>query len=85
VLRHWRSGEIDIALANSVESLENLFAMVGEEGRGLLTRTPLVVVSERMLPLVRRLGFEREPVVAKNATDEAVLSALLAWKRSGAC
>jgi uroporphyrinogen-III synthase len=85
LLQRWRSGDIDIALANSAESLENLSAMVGEEGRGLLRQTRLLVVSERMLPVVSRLGFAREPLVAENATDEAVLGALVAWKRSTAC
>jgi uroporphyrinogen-III synthase len=81
LLQRWRSGQIDIVLVNSAESLENLFRMLGERGRGLLTATQLLVASDRILPLARKLGFEREPVVAENATDDAVLNALLNWKK----
>ena len=80
LLQRWRAGEIDIVLVNSAESLENLVAMLGQRGRKLLTGTQLLVASERIVPLAAKLGFEREPVVADNATDQAVLHALLCWK-----
>ena len=80
LLQRWRAGEIDIVLVNSAESLENLVAMLGQRGRELLTGTQLLVASERILPLAAKLGFERQPVVADNATDQAVLHALLRWK-----
>jgi hypothetical protein len=54
--------------------------MLGQRGRELLTGTQLLVASERILPLAAKLGFELEPVVADNATDQAVLHALLRWK-----
>ncbi len=81
LLQRWQAGEIDMVLVNSAESLENLFEMLGERGRGLLTSTQLLVASDRMLPLAVKLGFIRAPVVADNATDEAVLDALLNWKK----
>lgn len=79
----WRDGDIDVVQVNSVESLENLFAMLDEPGRALLRETPLLVVSERMVPVSERLGFSREPLLAANATDDAVLDTLLAWARAG--
>jgi uroporphyrinogen-III synthase len=79
LLQAWRSGEIDLVQINSVESLENLFAMLDEEGQALLRETPLLIVSERMIPVVTRLGFTQAPLLAANATDEAVLAALLDW------
>ena len=75
----WRAGEIDVVQVNSVESLENLFAMLDDEGKALLRDTPLLVVSERMLPVAGRMGFRSPPVLAANATDDAVLDALCAW------
>jgi hypothetical protein len=33
-----------------------------------------------MLPLLEQSGFKRPPVLAENATDEAVLKALVAWR-----
>ncbi len=80
VVEAWRAGGIDLVQVNSVESLENLFAMLDDEGRALLRETPLLVVSERILPVAERLGITRPPLVAANATDEAVLAALLKWR-----
>jgi len=80
LLAEWRAGAIDIVVVNSAESLHNLVAMLGAEGGELLRRTPLLVVSERMLPLAQQLGFEQPPVLAGNATDDAVLETLLTWQ-----
>lgn len=80
LLRSWRAGEIDIVLVNSAESLTNLAAMLGEQGKPLLTATQLLVASDRILPLARKLGFRHQPVVAENATDRAMLDALLDWQ-----
>ena len=75
----WRKGKINVVQVNSVESLENLFSMLDHEGRVLLRKSPLLVVSERMLPVAERMGFARPPILAADATDEAVLDALCAW------
>ena len=75
------AGQIDIVLVNSVESLENLFTMLDDAGRALLRQTPLLVVSERMLPVAERLGFVLPPILAANATNDAVLDALIEWRR----
>lgn len=83
LLAQWRSGAIDIVVVNSGESLRNLVALIGEAGLALLRGTPLLVVSERMLPIARELGVESSPVVAENATDAAVLQALLIWRKVG--
>ncbi len=81
LVQAWREGRIDVVQVNSVESLENLFAMLDDAGRALLRQTPLLVVSERMLPVAERLGFVMPPILAANATDDAVLDALIAWRR----
>jgi len=75
----WRAGKIDVVQVNSVESLKNLFAMLDDEGQTLLRETPLLVVSERMLPVAERMGFTQAVLLAANATDDAVLDALLEW------
>ena len=80
LLELWRAGAIDIVVVNSAESLRNLADLIDESGADLLRKTPLLVVSERMLSLVQELGFEQAPVVAENATDAAVLKALVAWR-----
>jgi len=81
VLKKWRAGKINIVQVNSVESLENLVEMLGSDGKSLLLATPLLVVSERLAAAASRLDFEKPPLVADNATDLAVVDALLAWRR----
>lgn len=81
LLRHWQRGGIDVVLINSAESLENLIALLSDPGYALLAATPLLVVSERMIPIVGQLGFQ-PPLLAANATDAAVLDALLAWRKT---
>lgn len=80
LLAQWRAGAVDVALVTSAESLRNLVEMLGESGAALLRATPLVVVSPRLVPLTGQLGFRQAPVVAANATDEAVLEALRNWQ-----
>jgi len=81
LVQAWRAGKIDVVQVNSVESLENLFAMLDDEGQALLRQAPLLVVSERMLPVAERLNFALPPILAANATDDAVLDALVEWRR----
>jgi len=85
VLAQWRAGLIDIVLVNSIESLQNLVEMLGSSGKSLLLAAPLLVVSERLAAYAGQLGFKKQPMVADNATDRAVLDALLAWQRRVQC
>jgi uroporphyrinogen-III synthase len=83
LLQRWRQGLVNIVPVHSAESLRNLVEMLGKAGESLLTGTQLLVVSERMLALAEELGFRYPPpLVAENATDKAVVDALLAWKQS---
>lgn len=82
LLQRWRQGLVNIVTVNSAESLRNLVEMLGKAGQALLTGTQLLVVSERLLALAEELGFRYPPLVADNATDKAVVDALLAWKRA---
>lgn len=83
LLRRWQAEGIDVVLVNSAESLRNLQAMLGDAGAALLRQSRLLVVSERMRPLVESMGIRQEPIVADNATDAAVLDALLTWRAAG--
>jgi len=46
---HWQSGDIDVTTIMSVESLQNLIALVPDSCRRLLTETPLVTPAARVL------------------------------------
>lgn len=77
LLCRWRRGEIHAVTATSTESLRNLFEMIGEVGQQWLRDTPLVIISERTRQAARGMGFNRSPVIAGEASDEAIVEALL--------
>lgn len=82
LLAQWRAGAIDIAVANSAQSLVNLAGLMKHGGAALLRDTHLLIVTRRMLPIVEQLGFAEVPVIAEDATDTAVLRALMDWQRT---
>lgn len=82
LMHHWARGELDVIVVTSNEGLRNLFDMVGKLGQTWLCKTTLVVVSERMVQLARELGFKQPPVVAREASDDALVEALIAWQET---
>jgi uroporphyrinogen-III synthase len=82
LLKSWARGELHVVTVTSSESLRNLYDMVGKLGQQWLRRTPLVVVSERMVQLAAELGFKHGPILAHEASDGAVVEALKSWRRS---
>ncbi len=70
--------EVDIVTVTSREVLDNLFSLLGEAGRVLLSETPLVVVSERIMVRARELGC-RNIVLADEASDRGLLKAVCGW------
>lgn len=81
ILAAWARGAIDVMTVTSGEALCNLVAMLGESGREPLLRTPLVVVSGRMVQQALALGFA-SPLLAEAASDAALMAALITWRRA---
>lgn len=75
LLEHWERGLIGAVTITSVESLENLFAMLGTAGQPYLRDTPLVVVSARIQQDAAERGC-RHLLLAREASDDALLTAL---------
>jgi uroporphyrinogen-III synthase len=71
---------VDIITVTSNEGLENLLAMTGEPARAALTRLPLIVVSERTRERAQELGFQGPVILARQASDEALLEAVIDWQ-----
>jgi len=69
------SEEVDIVICTSQTSLENLLTLVGER----LLNKPLLVSSQRLAEIASILGFIKPPLIADNATDEALIKALMTW------
>lgn len=80
LLQEWARGSIDVVTVTSGEALQNLFELVGKLGQQWLRRVPLVVMSERTAELARQLGFRGEVLVAEEASDPGLLSALVRWR-----
>ena len=76
MLKLLRPGFLFCITANSNETLHNLFEMAGPEGQPLLQEQRLVVAGERQKQLAQQLGFRQTPLVAPNATDEAMLATI---------
>ena len=56
--QNW-SHEVSVIMATSNQLLDNLITLAGDELGNLLYRTPLLVISERMLQHAKQLGFEK--------------------------
>ena len=80
ILARLRHGDIDILTVTGLGGLRNLYNLVGESGCAQLLATPLLVVSERQARAARELGFHAGLHIAAQASDAAILTALLAWQ-----
>ena len=80
LLRRWARGEIDVVSVTSADGLHNLFDMLGKAGQHWLIRTPIVTVSRRTAEVCRELGFKTGVLVAAQASDEAIIDAIKAWR-----
>ncbi|MGB5439533.1 MAG: uroporphyrinogen-III synthase [Gammaproteobacteria bacterium] len=76
VIEVLQQDNLDIVTAASNETLQNLFVMAGTQGQPLLREKLLVVPGQRQLELAEQLGFVKKPLVAGNASDEAMMAVL---------
>lgn len=78
---------IDIIVSTSNTGLQNLLEMCNEMDRTWLQNMSLLVISKRMIPVAKALGFTKPPVLAEDATDSAIVKALVIWqeKVNGEC
>ena len=70
---------VDVVLINSADSLHNFVELFSGATGNDLFDLQLLVVSRRLVEVVQQAGFVKPPLVADNATDEAVIETLLAW------
>jgi uroporphyrinogen-III synthase len=76
----WADEGIDVVTATSIETLQNLQAMLTERGRQLLSSTALLVPSRRIVAAAVGAGLRGEPIIAAGADDAAMIGALAQWR-----
>jgi len=69
---------IDVLLVTSEELLENLLRLL-QKVNVKLKSVPLVVSSDRLKVKAKSLGFTDSIIVAENAVNATLLSALIKW------
>lgn len=71
-----KAASIDCIISTSLESLNNLYEMLAEEGRDWLLSRQLLVINQAMLERAKELGFKKIPLLAKNASDATIVECL---------
>ncbi len=79
VKRAWEQGKIDIITITSGEGLRNLVECTGAANHGWLFHTPLVLINRRLAALARELGFRRQLLVSREASDSATIDTIARW------
>ena len=68
---------IDLIISTSAESLNNLVTMLSPAGRSWLFNKQLLVISPKMAELAKQLGFSKPAIVAKDASNAAIVEIFL--------
>jgi uroporphyrinogen-III synthase len=76
----WSDEGIDVVTATSIETLENLQALLTERGRQLLSNTALLVPSRIIVAAAVSAGLRGEAIVAAGADDASMIGALAQWR-----
>ncbi len=80
--QRWQAEGIDAVTVTSNQALEHLHQLLDTTGRACLQHTPLIAVSPRATELARRMGHKAAVHIAAEASDAAVLAALLALRHA---
>ena len=76
-LQPWLRATRRALIVTSQEGLDNLLTLIGAEDKHHLQQVPLVVISDRMVDKARSHGMYGPLLVARQASDEAILQALI--------
>lgn len=79
----WRHGAINVYTATSSELLEALLGIVTPRCRELMDSTALLTGAARVADLAARRGLGSPVVLAERQDDEALVAALVSWRKRG--
>lgn len=82
-LHEWQK-EIDVVISTSQESLKNWSRLLGEVGQKVFEKKPLIVVTKFMQTTALNLKLGNPILLARDATDAAILEALEMWSQYAA-
>jgi len=71
-----RSQRINLIISTSQESLQNFIKIFPQHSHGWIYQKDLLVISESMAELAYQSGFSGNVVVAKNASNQAIVDTL---------
>ncbi len=77
--RAWEQGKIEIIVITSGEGLRNLIRLAGPANLHWLLNTPLLLINRRLEAVARELGFQSSLLVAREASDSAMIDAIERW------
>lgn len=75
LLARWRAGGVGVVTVTSGESLDNLFRLLAGSAGELMSKTPMVIIGERLAARARGLGCAR--VTAAEAGDREIFDAVV--------
>lgn len=76
------SNNIDCAIFTSSDGLLQGFELFTTEDANRLLNTPWLLISERMKKTAYNLGHNSDLIIAHQASDEGMISALLDWNKN---
>ncbi len=77
--RAHEQGKIEIIIITSGEGLQNLVHLAGPVNLYWLLNTPLVLINRRLEAIARELGFQSPLLVAREASNSALIDAIERW------
>ena len=80
LVARWAQGGIHIVSVTSTQGLRNLHEMLDGKGRKYLINTPIVVISGQTAAVCRELGMRQNPLLAGEASDDAVVNTIKTWR-----
>jgi uroporphyrinogen-III synthase len=78
--QRWAEQGIDVVTLTSVETLQNLLALLTARSRELLQESVLLMPSRRIMDAAASAGLRGEMILAPGADDASMLGALANWR-----
>jgi len=82
LLDQWRYQAIDYVSVNSIEALDNLIQLIGDEGWDLLKKSVLIALSQRVGDAAYKRGLSNV-VTATSTSDSGIIESIVQIQQNG--